>query len=109
MQTAMQCASKLEDFMPLSEDDFATLRTIENPYFLNQLTAMNTELLQKIEENKKKRSFMVRTLPEDVKDDALFEAIVDPFKGKVCSSGNPPRSIENRYSLQSEKRHHLRL
>ena len=75
--------SKLEDFMPLSEDDFATLRTIENPYFLNQLTAMNTELLQKIEENKKKRSFMVRTLPEDVKDDALFEAIVDPFKGKV--------------------------
>ena len=26
---------------------------------------------------------MVRTLPEDVKDDALFEAIVDPFKGKV--------------------------
>ena len=69
--------------MPLSEDDFATLRTIENPYFLNQLTAMNTELLQKIEENKKKRSFMVRTLPEDVKDDALFEAIVDPFKGKV--------------------------
>ena len=83
VQTAMQCASKLEDFMPLSEDDFATLRTIENPYFLNQLTAMNTELLQKIEENKKKRSFMVRTLPEDVKDDALFEAIVDPFKGKV--------------------------
>ena len=83
VQTAMQCASKLEDFMPLSEDDFATLRTIENPYFLNQLTAMTTELLQKIEENKKKRSFMVRTLPEDVKDDALFEAIVDPFKGKV--------------------------
>ena len=37
----------------------------------------------KIEENKKKRSFMVRTLSEDVKDDALFEAIVDPFKGKV--------------------------
>lgn len=83
VQTAIQCASKLEDFMPLSEDDFATLRTIENPYFMNQLTAMNTELLQKIEENKKKRSFMVRTLPEDVKDDALFEAIVDPFKGKV--------------------------
>lgn len=61
--------------MPLSEDDFATLRTIENPYFLNQLTAMNTELLQKIEENKKKRSFMVRTLPEDVKDDALLKPL----------------------------------
>ncbi len=83
VQTAMQCVSKLEDFTPLTEDDFTALRTVENPYFLNQLTVMNTELLQKIEENKKKRSFMVRTLPEDVKDDALFEAIVDPFKGKV--------------------------
>lgn len=79
----MQCVSKLEDFTILAEDDFAALRTIENPYFLNQLTAMNTELLQKIEENKKKCSCMVCTLSEDVKYDAQFEAIVDPFKDKV--------------------------
>ena len=44
---------------------------------------MNTELLRRIEENKSKRGFTVRTLAADVKDDELFEAMVAPFKGKV--------------------------
>lgn len=83
VQKAMQCVSKLEDFTPLSEDDFAALHAIENSYFLNRLTAMNTELLRRIEENKSKRGFTVRTLAADVKDDELFEAMVAPFKGKV--------------------------
>ena len=83
VQKAMQCASKLEDFAPLSEDDFAALHAIENSYFLNRLTVMNTELLRRIEENKSKRGFTVRTLDADVKDDELFEAMVAPFKGKV--------------------------
>lgn len=83
VQKAMQCVSKLEDFTPLSEDDFAALHAIESSYFLNRLTAMNTELLRRIEENKSKRGFTVRTLAADVKDDELFEAMVAPFKGKV--------------------------
>lgn len=83
VQKAMQYASKLEDFTPLSEDDFAALHAIENSYFLNRLTAMNTELLRRIEENKSKRGFTVRTLAADVKDDELFGAMVAPFKGKV--------------------------
>ena len=79
---AAECANKIGDFIPLSDEDFTRLKSMENPYFLNRLTAMNNELVQKIEANKRNTSYNVRTLGE-VNDDALFDSIVAPFKGKV--------------------------
>lgn len=80
---AMRYAEKLENFMPLTEADFAALRAMKNPHYLNRLTVMNEALLRRIEENKQKRGFKVHALPADVANDALFETMVAPFKGKV--------------------------
>lgn len=82
LRKAMKYAKKIMDFQPLTETDFQEIRMMEESYYFDRLTAMNTKLMETIEANKKKTGFTVNEAGE-VSNEDLFVSITSKFRGKV--------------------------
>ena len=73
---------KIDDFTPLTDEDKAKLQALSSPVFLAMAESANTQLLAKIEANKKKTGFKVNEAGEVANED-LFASMIAPFRGKV--------------------------
>lgn len=74
-------AQSLNDFIPATEEQLAQAGAL-SPVYREILTEVNNKILQKIEENKKKTGYTLNEVPA-VPNEALFDAIVSNYKGKV--------------------------
>ncbi|WP_027326030.1 TlpA family protein disulfide reductase [Bacteroides pyogenes] len=79
---ALKYYRSIEDFTPLTAEQKATLDALPEPAYKELLTALNNELLRKIEENKKKSGFTVNEVGE-VSNEELFSSILAKYKGHV--------------------------
>lgn len=81
LMKANELCRGIVDYTPLSEEQTASLSTID-PTIRNAIIEENHKLLAKIEENKKKTGYTVLDVPE-VDNSQLFAEMIKPFKGKV--------------------------
>ncbi|GHT51284.1 hypothetical protein AGMMS49982_08310 [Bacteroidia bacterium] len=72
----------VEDYTPLSEEAFAWLKQLKDPFFAQYMAAQNNKVLAKIEENKSKHSYHANDVSGKEKED-LFEAVIGKEKGRV--------------------------
>lgn len=79
---ANKMANEIDEFKPLTEEQFTQLATLSSPAYLQELTERNNALLAKLEENKKKTGYKVNEAGEVANED-LFYSIISKFKGKV--------------------------
>ena len=79
---AKKWSQAIENFAPLTEQQKADFKTFSTPAFGEMLTVQNTELLNKIELNKKKSGFTPYDVP-NVDNEKLFKAITSKYEGKV--------------------------
>lgn len=78
----MDYARKLNDYTLLTEEDFSRIKELKDPCALAYFTDKNQQLINKIEENKKKTGYTIAKLPE-VPADQLVDAIIAQYPGKV--------------------------
>ena len=74
-------AGQLNDFEPLTKEQIEIAGQL-SPIYKEVLVAMNSDILKKIEENKKKTGYRVHEIPQ-VANEELFDAIISQYKGKV--------------------------
>jgi len=74
---------KFEDYEPLDNDELEKLSDLSDPFYKQYLTRKNNELIAHIEKNKRKDSYKVHNISEDISGDAIMHEIVKPFEGKV--------------------------
>jgi thiol-disulfide isomerase/thioredoxin len=73
----------VEQFTPISKDDFAlAVKGIDNNFVKNYLAFRNEQTMKQIEANKKNDGYFVNQIP-NVKADQLFDSILEKYKGKV--------------------------
>ena len=72
---------RIKEFAPLTDEQKETMKSLPEAC-LQYLMAMNDQLLQTIEANKKKTGFRVNEAGE-VADEDLFASIISKYRGKV--------------------------
>lgn len=82
MMEAYKCYRSIEDFTPLTAGQIAALEALPSPAYKNMLSALNGELLKKMELNKQKTGYKINEVGE-VENEELFSAIISKFKGHV--------------------------
>lgn len=82
MMEASKCYRSIEDFTPLTAEQITALEALPSPAYKNMLTALNGELLKKMELNKQKTGYKINEVGE-VENEELFSAIISKFKGHV--------------------------
>ena len=82
MMEAYKCYRSIEDFTPLTAGQITALEALPSPAYKNMLTALNGELLKKMELNKQKTGYKINEVGE-VENEELFSAIISKFKGHV--------------------------
>lgn len=82
MMEAYKCYRSIEDFTPLTAEQITALEALPSPAYKNMLTALNGELLKKMELNKQKTGYKINEIGE-VENEELFSAIISKFKGHV--------------------------
>lgn len=78
---ANQCYRTIRDFVPLNEEQTATLQTLSEPC-QQFLEAANDSVRKIIETNKKEHGFRINEAGE-ISNEDLFASIVSKFRGKV--------------------------
>ena len=82
MAEACRYYRSIEDFTPLTAEQIAALEALPSPAYKEMLTALNGELLKKMELNKQKTGYKINEIGE-VENEELFSAIISKFKGHV--------------------------
>ncbi|MDR0395251.1 MAG: TlpA family protein disulfide reductase [Tannerella sp.] len=82
LQKAYPLSGKIEDLIPLTDNEKAKLESIKEPFYANALSVMEKKLQRQLEEIKNKTGYTICEIPE-VPDAQLFDAIVGNYKGKV--------------------------
>ena len=75
-------AIQINEFSPLTEEQFRELTALSNPVYLQELTGRNDALLAKLEANRQKTGYKVNEAGEVANED-LFYSMTSKFKGKV--------------------------
>ena len=70
----------ISEFTPASEEQLAQIAGLDNPAYLETVKEKNTELLAKIEQNKKKTGFTINEAGE-VSNEDLFAFIISKYRG----------------------------
>lgn len=74
--------NNIKAFIPATEEQLAQISALSTPIYSEIVKAKNTELLAKIEQNKKKTGFKVNETGE-VSNEDLFASIIAKYRGKV--------------------------
>lgn len=82
MMKAYMCYRSIEDFSPLTAEQIVELEALPSPAYKDMLTALNGELLKKMELNKQKTGYKINEVGQ-VENEELFSAIISKFKGHV--------------------------
>lgn len=80
LSTVASALNSINDFTPVTEEQLAQLSTLSNPVYLEMIKEKNTELLAKIEQNKKKTGFTINEAGE-VSNEDLFASIIAKYRG----------------------------
>lgn len=79
---AINLSRKLEDYIPLSKEDFDKLNELNDPSAVAYYTEKNQELINKIEKNKKKTGYSIAQVP-NAPAEQLLDSIIARYPGKV--------------------------
>lgn len=80
--TTAKIYSSINNFLPLTTEQEEVLNTLPSAAYGEMLKELNTEVLKKIELNKKKTGFTINEIG-DVSNEELFDSIISKYRGQV--------------------------
>ncbi|MDL2291673.1 TlpA family protein disulfide reductase [Bacteroides sp. OttesenSCG-928-F21] len=80
--TTQRICKKMEEYTPLTAEDFQKIGQLSDPFYLKYLTEKNNQLIAELERKKGLKGYTIHETPTG-EGDQLFADIVRPFEGKV--------------------------